>query len=686
MRGLFALAKNYGMTIILFAVATKVIMLPLSIWVQKNSIKMVRLQPQVNEIAARNAADKDRAAQEQLALYKKEKYRPLLGVVPMLIQIPIIIGLINVVYNPLKHLLRLSGEVIETLTTAACAALGVDTLGAAGQLMIARMVQDPVYQMVFSAAAEKPGLSDALTRIAALDFRLFGLDMSQTPSLREGGWLLAVPVIAALSSLLLSEMQNRFNVLQKEQRRRGQVGMTLFLTFFSLGFAFLVPAAIGVYWAVGNLAAIAIMFFVNALYPPKNYIDYEALEKSKEVLKKAEKNKKTKQEIKAENKRSKADYKRFFASENAEKELVFYSSARGTYKYYRSVIEYILANSDIVIHYVASDPRDEVFAFDMPKLVTYYIAGDSLVYFFMKLDAHIVVMTMPEIEKYQYKRSLVRKNIEYIYMFHGVASANLLLKKGALDHYDTIFCVGPSQYEELQLEEAVRGIKPRKLVQSGYSLIDETIMSYNHMEKRDNADALQIMIAPSWHDDNILETCIDELLEVLLGHGYKIILRPHPEFVRRYAYKMQAITDKYADYTANGELIFDIDYTQNKTVFSSDVLITDWSTVCYEFSFATKRPTLFINTPMKVMNPDYKELGNIPLDIRVRDDMGESVNVGDIGSVPDIINKFIQNKNVYRERIAFVMDYALYNVGRSASVEAEYIIEQVIGYRAGKEY
>ncbi|MDL2289661.1 YidC/Oxa1 family membrane protein insertase, partial [Clostridia bacterium OttesenSCG-928-F22] len=108
----YTLISNYGLAIIFFTLLTKVIMFPLSIWVQKNSIKMVKLQPAVNRIMARFAGNRDRIAEEQLALYKKEHYRPLAGVIPMLIQIPIILGLISVVYNPLQHLLHLNPDVI----------------------------------------------------------------------------------------------------------------------------------------------------------------------------------------------------------------------------------------------------------------------------------------------------------------------------------------------------------------------------------------------------------------------------------------------------------------------------------------------------------------------------------------------------------------------------------------------
>jgi YidC/Oxa1 family membrane protein insertase len=453
------------------------------------------------------------------------------------------------------------------------------------------------------------------------------------------------------------------------------------MMLLALYLSFAVPAGAILYWIYGNVLAIGILYLMNVIINPKKHIDYEALENSRILLAKAEAGKKSKKEHKDELRRSKADYKRFFADDDVKKEVVFYSSAAGTHKYFKGVIEKILSESNIVIHYVTSNLKDNVFEMvDHPRFIPYYIEGTNLIYFFMKLDAVLMVMTMPEFHTYSYKRSIVQKDIEYIYLFHGVLSPNLIYKKGALDHYDTIFCTGPSQFEELRLEEEMRGIKPRKLIQGGYSLIDDTIAAYQHKAQQESGHRPEILIAPSWHEQNILDVCIDELLNAILGKGYHITLRPHPEYIRRYNHRMQALISRYQGVPAE-ELTFESDHSSNESVFSADVLITDWSTICFEYSFATLRPTLFIETPMKIMNPDYQELGNVPLEIRSRTDMGRSVDPENMQEVDTSIQDFLANKESYQERIQKVIDYALYNVGTSAEVEADYIISRVLSHR-----
>lgn len=73
----YDLCGNYGLAIILFTVLSKVILLPISVWVQKNSIKMVKMQPEINMLKAQHFGDPDAIAEGQSAIFKREGYSRL---------------------------------------------------------------------------------------------------------------------------------------------------------------------------------------------------------------------------------------------------------------------------------------------------------------------------------------------------------------------------------------------------------------------------------------------------------------------------------------------------------------------------------------------------------------------------------------------------------------------------------
>jgi len=662
---------NYGIAILLFTLLTRVLMFPLNIWVQKNSIKMVKLQPKLNEIAASCVGNRDMIAEKQFALYKRENYKPLAGIIPMLIQIPIILGLISVVYNPLQHLMHLSPDLINAFVHKASEILGNADLGSAAQLKVIELVNDPSYIAAFSNI-NIPGAADAISGIRAFDLNFLGINLSQTPSLLDFRPLILIPFLSGGSALLLSAAQNKVNVLQREANWFGRWGMAIFLTLFSLYFAFIVPAGLGVYWIISNLLAIIVMLAVNLIYPPKKHIDYDALEKSKIALAQSkELEKKLKPTVEQKNK-AKEDYKRFF--KNDTKKLVFYSEKSGFYKYFKGVIEYILKHSDVDIHYVTSDPNDAVFKMNEPHLIPYYIDDIRLIPLFMKMDSDLVVMTTPDLEQFHLKRSLVKRDIEYIYMFHGPLSTNMVVRKGSYDHYDTILCSGQHQIDELRECEAMYNLPAKNLVPCGYGLLDELIKDYESMEKTEGRK--RVLIAPSYQENGIMDTCIDRMLEIILGHGFIVIVRPHPQYIRYNPGKINEMKQRYSAHLDN-DFIIESDFSNNASIYSSDILITDWSGIAYEFSFTTKKPSIFINTPMKVLNPDYDKYVNKPLDITLREQVGVTIEPDNLESLIDVITDMLKENDVYKQKISQIRSACVFNLGSGSKIAAEYILSRL---------
>ena len=594
---------SYFLSILLFTALTKVILFPVSLWTQRNSLKMVALTPELNALKIKYYGDKDTIAEETQALYKRVGYHPLVSTVPMFIQLALLIGVI--------------GAVRELLA-------GTDS------------------------------------------------QLSVYPS-HAGGMTLLVPLAAGLAALALGLAQNHLNPLQREQPPASQWATNGLSIAISLALGAFVPVGVGLYWIASNLLTILQQLVLNAVMPPQKYVDYEALAKSRKELAGIEG---LSAGISKEDKRrEKADYKRFFSVAN--KHLVFYSEKAGFYKYFQDVIEYLLAHSNVIIHYVTSDPKDQIFelAKAQPHIRPYYIGEKRLITLMMKMDADMVVMTMPDLENFHIKRSYVRKDVEYVYMFHGVGSVNLLLRKLALAHYDTIFCVGEHQIEELREEEMVYHLPARTLVPCGYGLLDRVMAAYEDTP-RPELKKPQILIAPSWQKDNILDTCIDPILNSLLNGKYRVILRPHPEYCKRYPQRISDLENRWRGRLSE-DFVIQTDFSSNETVFQSDLVITDWSTICYEFSFATKRPTLFVDTPMKVMNPEYQKLKTVPLDILVRQEMGISIPVNKADSICAVVDTLIESGPEYREKIQTLTSRCLFHVGESGKIGGRYILEKL---------
>jgi YidC/Oxa1 family membrane protein insertase len=451
----------------------------------------------------------------------------------------------------------------------------------------------------------------------------------------------------------------------------------IFSVALSLYLGLFVSIGVGIYWTYSNLLSIVQLFLLNILINPKKFIDYEALENSKEELKAAKQYVVAKSKVKrdkSEIQREKQDYKKFLAV--SKMKIVFYSEKNGFYKYYRNIIEEIIRRTNIVIHYITSDPNDEVFGMESEQFKPYYIGENRLIVLMMKLQADVVVMTTPDLENFHLKRSYVKQDALYIYVPHDVNSSNLTFHKDALDHYDVIFTSGYKNKAELAEREEKFGVKKKQLVEWGSGVIDNMIESYNAMlqDEIEDVEKKTVLIAPSWQKDNIMDSYIDEMLDQLKNSPFQIIVRPHPQYVRHYAARIEALEEKYS----SDNIIFEKDFSSNKTVYTADLLITDWSSIAFEYTFSTLKPVLFINTPMKVMNPEYQELQEVPIDIELRSEVGISLDTDKLAVINETVDTLLGSDRFSKESMAQLREKYIYNIGTSGKVGAKFIIDYLI--------
>ncbi len=678
MKWCWMLVSNYGVAIILFTLATKLVLMPLSVWIQKNSILMVKIQPEINFLKAKMQGNLDAIADGQAEIYKKAHYHPLLSVIPLVLQLIILLAVVEIIYHPCNFLFGYSAETVNALA----AYLGLDTSASTCQLEIVKAVK----QGVIAADTAIPGigaekLGGIVSELGAFRLNFLWFDLSVIPTKAWGIYLL-VPVLAGASSWVMCFTQNISNVLQHEQKKWNQYGIMALSVALSLYLGLFVPSGIALYWVASNLMSVGQMYLLNALIDPKKSVDYVALEESRKALEEAKafgKQDKRDPKYRENKKREKEDYKRFRRVANMH--IVFYSERSGFYKYYKDLIAELLKRSNLTIHYVTNDPDDVIFgiAKKEPRIRPYYIGLKKTAVLMMLVEADMFVMTTPDLEKYYLKRSYIRKDAEYVYVPHDTMSSFFGFQEGAFDAFDTVFCVGEHIKNELRKTEEVYGLKPKTLVEFGFPLADYLAgMGEKANEERKNrkSGVREILIAPSWQEDNLLDSCIDELISGLYGEGTKLIVRPHPEYVKRYGFRLNAILEKYKEYDKD-KLVFETDFSSNKSVYSSDIIITDWSGIGPEFCFATKRPAVFVNTKEKCENPNWQKIGMVPVEMSLRKELGVALEKSQLGEIGAVVNELLDNGEKYREIISERFDRFLYHHGNAAQKGAEYILKSL---------
>ena len=288
-------------------------MLPMAISQQKNSIKQAKLRPKEMAIRKRYAGRNDQATlqkvnQEIQDLYQKEHFSPFSGCLPLLIQLPIVIALYNVVIDPAFYVLgqakAFSSAIAQYFTTSVAAGGYGGTLNSdRGTIEILSKLGEKgidAFESLknFSYFSNAESCFDALQKIAEdgiPSFSIFGLNFGLTPwsAVTSGGaffashwWLLLVPILTFgvyFASMKISRKLTYQPTTAENDKATGCSNnmMDFMMPLMSVYIAFIVPAAIGLYWMFKSILGTVKQLIMKKAMPIPVFTeeDYKAAEK-----------------------------------------------------------------------------------------------------------------------------------------------------------------------------------------------------------------------------------------------------------------------------------------------------------------------------------------------------------------------------------------------------------------------
>ncbi len=360
------------------------------------------------------------------------------------------------------------------------------------------------------------------------------------------------------------------------------------------------------------------------------------------------------------------EYSCFKSLSSPDRKIVFYSEGAGYSIYLWPVMKHLLKDLERPLCYVTSDAQDPLLGEEIPGLTAFYMESTStLIAFFKNLEAGILVMTMPDLETFHLKRS--RHPVYYVYLQHSIVSTHMVYRTGAFDHFDAILCAGPHHEAETRAWEEAHGLKPKELFKHGYAPLD-TIIEEGARRVAPGKGRTRVLVAPSWGPKGMLELHGEQLVGSLLAAGFEVYLRPHPNTRKTNPEAIDGIRRKFESHEGYRH---EEDIRSHDSFYNSHVMVSDWSGAALEFAFGLERPVLFIDVPRKVNNPDYECIDCLPLEERLREEIGEVLSVENIEQAGDRIEGMRTGAEKYREKIRTARAAWVYNVGHSGEVGAD---------------
>lgn len=248
MRFIYDLVNNYGLTIIIFTVLTKLILWPLTATSQKSMLSMQKIQPELSKLQEKYKNDKDKLGQETMKLYKDNNVNPMGGCLPLLLQFPLIIAIYQVIIKPITYLSDVKMGIPAIVDMLHKSGLGEGLTKSSQEIQILKAVADS-------------DLAQKIEGFVNIDFNFLGLDLSQIPSAVIGDWttnfVWIIPVLSLLSAFAMSKVTSSMNSNNasagNEQAQQTQKVMTMMMPLMSGYFTFIFPSGVGLYWIASNV-------------------------------------------------------------------------------------------------------------------------------------------------------------------------------------------------------------------------------------------------------------------------------------------------------------------------------------------------------------------------------------------------------------------------------------------------
>ncbi len=325
-QGIYQVVQNHGWSIVIFTLLIRVVLVPLDIQSRKGMRKMAKIQPQLNALQKKYANDRAKLQQKQSELMRKERYSPLSGCLPLLIQMPILFAMFGAMRAIANE--RIVEQVFTFLSGEQPnyeSWLWVKNIFMADSFFTSmapdprtiQMISNDVWQKVYStlqpgqvelimqniqaqvptftgaldfttADSLKAVLPNILTAMQAMpayvaqiqplpgwanmNFFLFSLTVYKS----YNGWLI-LPIMAGLSQLVMTKVNPQM-AGQTQPAATGAQGaqspgmgnfMKYFFPLFSVYICLTSNAGFALYWVTSNLIATGMTYMINLYFDRK---------------------------------------------------------------------------------------------------------------------------------------------------------------------------------------------------------------------------------------------------------------------------------------------------------------------------------------------------------------------------------------------------------------------------------
>lgn len=286
----YNLTNSYGVALILFTLVIKLIMLPFQMKSKKSMMRMSRVSGQMQELQKRYAKNQAKLQEEMQKLYEEEGVNPMSGCLWSLIPFPILIALYSIIRQPITHFMMLSKDVLQTVVqSAADASVNLTNIVMMDKATGTPVLKDGLYQLAsygqinLVKAVQEMGLSTPEGWFD-MNYNFLGLDLTATPWEYVKNFtftwavigVILIPILAGLSQFVFSKLTMKTQPQADAAGGASMKSMMYMMPLMSVYIAFIMPAALGVYWIAQSVFSLIQEAILNKTFSAKLSEEEEA--------------------------------------------------------------------------------------------------------------------------------------------------------------------------------------------------------------------------------------------------------------------------------------------------------------------------------------------------------------------------------------------------------------------------
>lgn len=275
----YNLTGSYGVSLILFTLVIKLILLPFQMKSKKSMVRMNRMSGKMQEIQKKYANNRVKMNEEMQKFYEEEGVNPMSGCLWSFLPLPILMALYYIIREPIVYFMNFGGR-----------AAGLEVVEAARQVIEnagITLTSNAAYEQIEISQIINSQFPDFIAQHSGwvnVNYTFLGVDLNSIPTssfgmLKEGiTWgavgLLLIPIISAAMQLLVMKISMKGQA--NSSAAAANKSMLLMMPLFSLWIGFSLPAALGMYWIAQSMFSAIQEFFMGKFYNKKLEEEEEA--------------------------------------------------------------------------------------------------------------------------------------------------------------------------------------------------------------------------------------------------------------------------------------------------------------------------------------------------------------------------------------------------------------------------